>query len=164
MLIAAALRATDGILLRLCRVRNGHLKEESDMRAMLLGPAVLAAVTMSAVPAGAQSWTNAGIGSGSAFAGSSGVATQSAHSGDAIGIVGNDRRHRRDRRGQHRGRGFDGGIAYGNWDRDYQGDTLWRPDSFNDWWHERPNRSFPRWMQNNQNCERQWWGGGTWRC
>lgn len=40
----------------------------------------------------------------------------------------------------------------------------WEPDSYNDWWHERPERSYPRWMQNNQNCERRWWGGGGWRC
>ena len=40
----------------------------------------------------------------------------------------------------------------------------WQPDSFNDWWHERPDRAFPRWMQNNQDCQRIWWGGGGWRC
>jgi hypothetical protein len=49
-------------------------------------------------------------------------------------------------------------------DREYQGDTAWRHNSFNDWWHERPHRSFPRWVQNNENCERQWWSGGVWRC
>ena len=38
------------------------------------------------------------------------------------------------------------------------------PDSFNDWWHDRPDRAYPRWMQNNQNCDRMWWGGGVWRC
>ena len=133
------------------------------MGRMMLGSAVLAAVAMSAAPAGAQGWTAAGIGSGSAFAQSSGVATSSGTSGHAIGIVGNDRRHG-DRRGSRRHRGFDGAVAIGDWDRDYQGDSAWRPTSFNDWWHERPNRSFPRWMQNNQNCQRQWWGGGTWRC
>ena len=38
------------------------------------------------------------------------------------------------------------------------------PDSFNDWWHDRPDRAYPRWIQNNQNCDRMWWGGGVWRC
>ena len=38
------------------------------------------------------------------------------------------------------------------------------PDSFNDWWHDRPDRAYPRWMQNNANCERIWWSGGGWRC
>ena len=40
----------------------------------------------------------------------------------------------------------------------------WEPESYNDWWHERPERSYPRWMQNNRNCERQWWSGGGWTC
>lgn len=57
-----------------------------------------------------------------------------------------------------------GGGAYIAYDRDWQGDTAWRSDSFNDWWHDRPDRAFPRWMQNNQNCERKYWSGGGWRC
>jgi len=50
------------------------------------------------------------------------------------------------------------------YDRDYQGDSMWRPNSFNDWWHDRPDRSMPRWVRHNQNCERMWWSGGGWRC
>lgn len=65
---------------------------------------------------------------------------------------------RHDRR---RHRGPDGVIYI---DRDYQGDSAWRSDSFNDWWHDRPERSYPRWMVSNQNCDRMWWGGGAWRC
>ena len=30
--------------------------------------------------------------------------------------------------------------------------------------HERPWRSYPRWVRSNENCERQWQGGGVWRC
>lgn len=67
--------------------------------------------------------------------------------------------YRDDDRRRHRG--FDGGIYYG--DREYQGDTAWRPTGFNDWWHERPSRSEPRWLRTN-NCERQYWTGGGWRC
>lgn len=139
------------------------LQEESDMRAMLLGSALLAAVATSAAPAAAKSWTSAGISAGSAFGGGSGsgVTPGREGSGHAIGSSDGDRHDRRDRR---RNRGRDSAIVFGDWDRDYQGDTLWRPSSFNDWWHERPNRSFPRWMKHNQNCERQWWGGGAWRC
>ena len=48
--------------------------------------------------------------------------------------------------------------------RDYQGDTLWRSDSFNDWWHERPSRSYPAWVARNKDCQRLWWSGGDWRC
>jgi hypothetical protein len=66
---------------------------------------------------------------------------------------------RHDRR---RHRGFDGGAFL--YDREYQGDTAWRHDSYNDWWHERPHRSHPAWMSRNQNCERMYWSGGGWRC
>ena len=58
---------------------------------------------------------------------------------------------------------LDGVVFYDNY-REYQGDTAWRPDSFNVWWHERPERSLQRWLQNNQNCQRLWWSGGGWRC
>ena len=66
---------------------------------------------------------------------------------------------RRDDRGDDRNRG-DVFLPY----RDYQGDSLWRPESFNDWWHERPTRAYPAWMARNQQCERQYWSGGGWRC
>jgi len=68
------------------------------------------------------------------------------------------------RRGFHRRdpRQTDGFVYWG--DREYQGDTLWRSDSFNDWWHDRPDRSMPRWLANNENCQRLWWSGGNWRC
>ena len=49
-------------------------------------------------------------------------------------------------------------------DRDWQGDSAQRHDSFNDWWHERPWRAYPAWVRNNQRCERLWWSGGGWRC
>ena len=47
-----------------------------------------------------------------------------------------------------------------NWDANRSFD----PNRWNDWWHDRPDRAYPRWMQNNQNCERIWWSGGGWRC
>ncbi len=37
-------------------------------------------------------------------------------------------------------------------------------DSYNDWWHDRPDRAYPRWMSNNQDCQRQYWTGSGWRC
>ena len=40
----------------------------------------------------------------------------------------------------------------------------WQSDSYNDWWHDRPDRSYPRWVANNANCERMWWSGSGWRC
>ena len=60
-------------------------------------------------------------------------------------------------------RGDDGVVFYDNY-REYQGDTAWKSDSFNDWWHDRPDRAYPRWMAANKNCERTYWAGGTWRC
>ena len=67
---------------------------------------------------------------------------------------------RDDRFRRHRG---DTGAVY-VYDRGYQGDSSWKSDSFNDWWHDRPERAYPRWMTSNQNCDRMWWGGGAWRC
>jgi len=50
------------------------------------------------------------------------------------------------------------------YDRDYQGDSAWKSDSFNDWWHDNPTRAYPRWMLSNQNCEKQWYQGSVLRC
>lgn len=46
----------------------------------------------------------------------------------------------------------------------YANNRSFEPDSYNDWWHDRPDRAFPRWMQNNGKCERRYWAGGSWRC
>jgi hypothetical protein len=69
--------------------------------------------------------------------------------------------------GHHDGRrhrGHDDGVVFYDNYRDYQGDTAWKSDSFNDWWHDRPDRAYPAWVRNNQNCERKWWGGDSLRC
>ena len=69
--------------------------------------------------------------------------------------------------GHHDGRrhrDFNDGVFAYDYYREYQGDTVWRENSFNDWWHDRPDRAYPAWMRNNQNCDRQWWGGNTLRC
>ena len=71
---------------------------------------------------------------------------------------------RRDRR---RAR-FGDSVLFGGWygDQDFDGNRSFDPDRWNDWWHERPARAFPRWVQHNDNCppERMWWAGGTLRC
>ena len=112
------------------------------MRAVWLGLAASAAIAIPAAPAQALDPP--------AAAGTSGV---SVHRGG--GGHDGDFRHR------HRHRGLGAVVLY---DRDYQGDSAWRAESFNDWWHERPHRSLPRWMSINSNCERMWWSGGGWRC
>ncbi|QIK96797.1 hypothetical protein G7076_10450 [Sphingomonas sp. HDW15A] len=66
--------------------------------------------------------------------------------------VGSDRRRHRD----------DDAFIYE--DREYAGDTLFRADGFNDWWHDAPHRNRPAWVMTNQNCDRQYWMGGAWRC
>lgn len=133
------------------------------MRTMLLGLAApLAAITIPAAPTLALDPASPQFTVGAA-------AGVTVHRGGSHfdGRFDSDFRH--DRRGhdrfhrdRRRGRDF-GGFVYLD-DREYQGDTVWRPNSYNDWWHERPHRSFPRWVQNNQNCDRQWWSGGVWRC
>ena len=116
------------------------------MRMLLLAAAVSsAAFALPAAPAQAQETT------GAAFVGVPAVTVHRGFDGDRF-----------DRRDGRRFRGNSDTVLV--YDRDYQGDSLWRPDSFNDWWHERPHRSFPRWVADNRNCDRRWWSGGTWRC
>jgi hypothetical protein len=49
---------------------------------------------------------------------------------------------------------------------DYDANRSFDPDKWNDWWHDRPDRSYPRWVWRNQNCtpDRMWWSGAGWRC
>ena len=111
------------------------------MRALLLGLAASAAILP--MPAMAIDPDR------SAFVANPGVTV---HSGSLTARDRNFRRHR----------GDDGSVLI--YDRDYQGDSIWKSDSFNDWWHDRPERSYPRWMAGNQNCERQWYQGNVLRC
>ena len=57
-----------------------------------------------------------------------------------------------------------GSVVYNDEYPEYQGDSVWKSDSFNDWWHDRPDRAYPRWVSANQNCERKWFAGDTLRC
>jgi hypothetical protein len=108
------------------------------MRIWLLGTAV-AASAFPAVPAAAQF-----------------VSAPGAYSAPGT-YPGSGRDDRRGRTTVVLGYGFGGEWARYN-------NRSFEPDSYNDWWHDRTDRSYPRWMQNNGNCERRWWGGGTWRC
>jgi hypothetical protein len=63
--------------------------------------------------------------------------------------------------------GFNDGVGYAGGyydDGDFDGNRSFDPDKWNDWWHERPERAFPRWMSHNEDCQRIWWSGGGWRC
>lgn len=71
---------------------------------------------------------------------------------------------RHDGRRDHR-RNRDGDVFISDWGYDdWDGGRAWESNSYNDWWHDRPDRAFPRWVQNNQNCERIWSSGAGWRC
>ena len=123
------------------------------MRALLLGLAPLSIMAI-ASPAAALDPPSATFIAGSAH----GVTV---HYGMPPGFL-RGSGHDRPRHDGNRGRRHGDSIFI--YDRDYQGDTAWRANSYNDWWHNRPDRAFPRWMQNNENCERLWWSGGGWRC
>jgi hypothetical protein len=70
--------------------------------------------------------------------------------------------------GRHGGRG---GVRCGDVVMDVYGgewalynNRSWDPDSYNDWWHDRPNRAYPHWMTMNQDCQRRWYAGDVLRC
>jgi hypothetical protein len=68
----------------------------------------------------------------------------------------------------HRGRGGrSADIIWGGYDlQSSYDDRDWAPETGNDWWHDRPDRAFPRWVQHNENCtpDRMWWSGSGWHC
>jgi hypothetical protein len=77
----------------------------------------------------------------------------------------NDRGRRSDHR---RGRRSDtvviGDLGYYGGEWALYNNRSFESDSYNDWWHDRPDRAYPRWMSNNQDCQRQYWTGNGWRC
>lgn len=52
------------------------------------------------------------------------------------------------------------------YDENYDIDRNWDANSFNDWWHDRPDRAYPRWVWRNRGCseDRMWSSGAGWRC
>ena len=124
------------------------------MKHVLLAVAtLLAAAAFPTAPAQAQS------SSGAAFVGvSSGQGSAGVRIHRGFGGHGDRGRYGRFNDNAAIGTWVDGGewALYNN--------RSWEPDSYNDWWHDRPDRAYPRWMLSNQNCERKWWSGGGWRC
>jgi hypothetical protein len=126
------------------------------MRALLLAAAVsLTAIILPASPAQALDPA------GNAFV-SNNASGVTIHRGSGF----NDRRRGfsvvgdRDRRRIHSEVDM---VTYGGEWALYNNRT-WESDSYNDWWHDQPWRSYPKWVSTNQNCERMWWSGGGWRC
>ena len=116
---------------------------------IVLCAAALCAGAISA-PASAQSWSDSR--SGSTFHDG-----RDRHGGDNHR---DGRHHRRDRNAAF----FAGPWASDTWA--LYNNQSWESDSFNDWWHDRPDRAYPRWVQQNQNCteDRMWWSGSGWHC
>jgi hypothetical protein len=90
---------------------------------------------------------------------------------DSQGTVHRD--HRDAGRFGHRHHGHDGSadsvfVTYGGEWAAYN-NRSWDPDSYNDWWHDRPDRAYPRWVQEARQrgtCtpDRMWWSGTGWHC
>jgi hypothetical protein len=85
-------------------------------------------------------------------------------------VVGRDRLA-----GCHSGHSWDrhrrGGCGFGYAGYGYAEDSWalynnrsWSEDSYNDWWHDRPDRAYPRWMSHNRDCARRWYMGDTLTC
>lgn len=148
-------------------------------RVLLAAAVSLAALTVPASPAAAQDFA-----AGSAFSNGpsapSGPFVSSPSTGPrlfgdrhgftrdfACGV-----RHRRDHGGdgdrRRRHRGVDCVVFAGpGYTQDFDGNRSFDPDRWNDWWHERPWRAYPRWVQEKrETCdpERMWWSGGGWHC
>src|SRR5258708_5450340 len=129
------------------------------MNRVLLGLMVTAAI---AVPASAQNFA------GSGFAVSPDTrnlrVVQPGPPGSAV-VPGFGGHHHHVRVGDHLFVGGFYGSGYYDYG-DYDGNRSFDPDKWNDWWHQRPGRAFPRWVWRNQNCteDRMWWSGTGWRC
>lgn len=125
------------------------------MHRALLGLAVTAAI-ISTTPASAQGFTAGGFSASSMTPSLPGLSGRPAFRSDIV---------RRDG-GHHRRhvRVGDGFFYPGYNDFDYDANRSFDPDRWNDWWHERPERAFPRWMARNQGCERPWYSGDVLVC
>jgi len=137
------------------------------MKSVLLGLAAAAVTITISAPSDAQSLAASGFSASSAFGGSEFVSSSDRR---LVGIgrhFGGERRNGDHFRHIHVGDGFGSGFAYAGGyydDGDFDGNRSFDPDLWNDWWHNRPDRAFPRWMRHNQDCQRLWWSGGGWRC
>lgn len=71
----------------------------------------------------------------------------------------------------HVRRGFDSGsVLWSGYELESSYDDRdWGPESGNGWWNDRPDRAFPRWVQEQRargTCDpdRMWWSGSGWHC
>jgi hypothetical protein len=132
----------------------------------------MAAIAFPAAPALAEESSSssapfAAFGSAPAFSGNSqGGIPVKIHRGTGIwhdnGGNGDHRRRNRRDRGDTIivGDGF--GYYGGEWAR--WNNRTFESDSYNDWWHDQPWRSYPRWTTQNLGCDKRWYSGDILRC
>jgi hypothetical protein len=85
-----------------------------------------------------------------------------------FGRCGDFRRDRHDGR-RHRSDFACDGFAYADGEWALYNNRTFEPDSYNDWWNDRPDRAYPRWVQEQRmrgSCDpdRMWWSGSGWHC
>ena len=144
------------------------------MKSALLGAALIAAAPFApASSASATSFVTASITASAGVRDFTFVGSRSAHgvhvhrgfngSGGRFPIIFRNGMHREHGFGRDNGFGYAGGYYDAG---DYDANRSFDPDRWNDWWHDRPERSFPRWVWRNRNCseDRMWWSGAGWRC
>ena len=120
------------------------------MHRLLLTAGASVAALMISTPTAAQNFTASEF--GSSHGASSGLTMRPASS---LGV----RVHR------GHGNGFGGYYSSGYNDYgDYDANRSFDPEKWNDWWHDRPDRAFPRWMSRNQDCARRWYSGDVLTC
>ncbi|HSQ98931.1 MAG TPA: hypothetical protein VLM36_03345 [Sphingomicrobium sp.] len=127
-------------------------------RKLVIAAALSCALTLSATPAMAEH----GIGIGIPDAKTSHYV--GAPTSPDLGSCGN-------RQGGHGGfsRCNGDGWAYADGSWAIANNRSWDSSSYNDWWHDRPDRAYPRWVQEQRmrgSCEpdRMWWSGSGWHC
>jgi opacity protein-like surface antigen len=153
------------------------------MKNVLLAAAAAMAFAVPAAPAAAQFWHGIGQAPPSGPLARQPAQIGGSHSGNRSG----GGHHWSGGSGQWSGGGgnWDGGG--GNWDgrmrgggrdvsntsvvQDWYGgewalynNRTFDSDSYNDWWHDRPDRAYPRWLSHNQGCERMWFSGDVLHC
>jgi hypothetical protein len=129
-------------------------------RVLLAAAASLAAFASQSAPAGAQQF-------GTAFSDSR--SPEFAMGTPRVGDFSRCGSGHRDHHGMRRDGGCDAfGWSYVDGQWALYNNRSWDSDSYNDWWHDRPDRAFPRWVQEQRGgpCteDRMWWSGSGWHC
>jgi hypothetical protein len=136
---------------------------------LLTAAALTAALTLSPAPAAAEHTEHHGHGIGIGIP----DAKSSHYVGSPVSPNLGGCNSRRGGGAGHRDGNFgcDGGdgwaYADGSWA--LYNNRSWEPNSYNDWWHDRPDRAYPRWvteqrMRGTCDPDRMWWSGSGWHC